>query len=184
MTDADGLLARVAQHAETGEEAVPPPVTATELAAAEALLGVTLPPLLAGLYREVGNGGFGPGYRLFPLTGPGESLVETYLAERAGIEGEDDPHWPAGVLPILTWGCGMFAAVDCLSGAGAVLHFEPNGVEGGWEEAWYVDAPSLAQWLETWLAGTGWYEDGAPGDGEPTDPRPWEEAAARLSASA
>ena len=183
MTDVDGLLARVAQHAEAAPERLPPPVTGAELAAAEAALGVALPPLLAGLYREVANGGFGPGYRLFPLTGPGESVVETFRTERAGIEGEDDPHWPAGVLPILTWGCGMFAAVDCLSEEATVLHFEPNGVDGGWEEAWYIDAPSLAQWLETWLSGTGWYEDGTAGDGEPAEPRPWDAAAARLSAS-
>ncbi|WP_371129520.1 hypothetical protein [Streptomyces sp. TLI_105] len=25
--------------------------------------------------------------------------------------------------------------------------------------AWFVDAGSLAEWLETWLAGSGWYEE-------------------------
>ncbi|WP_343950186.1 hypothetical protein [Nonomuraea longicatena] len=61
---------------------------------------------------------------------------------------------------MLDWGCGMFAAVDCRSADATVLLFDPNGGP----DAWYVDAESLTDWLETWLAETGWYEEDADQD--------------------
>jgi hypothetical protein len=39
-----------------------PPVTTKDLRVAERALGVQLPDLLRAIYREVANGGFGPGY--------------------------------------------------------------------------------------------------------------------------
>ncbi|UUU37562.1 SMI1/KNR4 family protein [Streptomyces sp. NBC_00162] len=183
MADFGDLVERVAERAGSEAEALTSPVTEEELASAEAALGMALPPLLARLYREVANGGFGPGYQLFPLVGQGETAVEAFRTERAQSAGEDDPHWPTGILPILTWGCGMFAAVDCHSEAGTVLLFEPNAGEDGWEHAWFVDADSLNAWLETWLSGTGWYEAEAFEETETSEPQPWKPAATRLSAS-
>jgi hypothetical protein len=52
----------------------------------------------------------------------------------------------------------MYAAVDCRSPAGTVLLFEPNAGPEDWAEAWFLDADSLVRWLETWIAGTGWYQ--------------------------
>src|SRR5258708_13239995 len=46
------------------------PVTGEDLAQAEAQLGFGLPSFLRRLYLEVGNGGFGPGYGLFPFHHP------------------------------------------------------------------------------------------------------------------
>src|SRR5258708_36322398 len=43
------------------------PVTQAYLTQAEEMLGFLLPPLLKRIYRDVGNGGFGPGYGLAPL---------------------------------------------------------------------------------------------------------------------
>jgi hypothetical protein len=43
---------------------ISPPATAAEVDAAQAALGFPIPPLLRRLYTEVGNGGFGPSYRL------------------------------------------------------------------------------------------------------------------------
>lgn len=175
MTDTDDLLRRVSAKADA--ELLPAPVTAQELAQAEKLLGFALPPMLARLYREVANGCFGPEYQLFPLVGDGRTAVDVYHEERAESEPGDAPQWPEGVLPILDWGCGMYAAVDCRSPEGTVLVFEPNGIEDDWHLAWYVDSASLADWLETWLTGTGWYEE----DAEPADLRHWETARQRLS---
>ncbi len=45
------------------------------------------------------------------------------------------PHWPRGVLPILDWGCAMYAAVDCLQPHAPILLFEPNAVEENWPKA-------------------------------------------------
>lgn len=117
---------------------------------------------------------------MLPLLGPGQSVVDEYLAQLS--ENEEELPWPEGVAPILTWGCGMYACVDCTDPDGQVLLFEPNAyVAGGGAECWYLEAASLAAWLETWLAGTGWYQEDARERGEAVDPEPWEHAAARLS---
>lgn len=88
-----------------------------------------------------------------------------------------------GVLPILDWGCAMYAAVDCRSETATVLLFEPNAMTDDGAAAWFVDAGSLAEWLETWLAGTGWYREDAyeNTDEEPEDMPPWELAASRIA---
>ncbi|MFJ6727913.1 SMI1/KNR4 family protein [Streptomyces sp. NPDC091281] len=185
MTDTDDLLRRVALRAAADADDLPAPVDDARLREAEERLGFALHPLLARLYREVADGGFGPDYRLLPLLGTGSGVVGEYVARRAASAGAEHPQWPAGVLPILTWGCGMYAGVDCRSTDGQVLLFEPNPYSGGsWEECWFLDAPGLAGWLETWLAGTGWFEEDAYGRDDVTEPQPWEKAATRLTSGA
>lgn len=182
MTDANDLVARVAAQPRPVPGALPPAVSAEEVAAAERALGFRLPPLLARLYQEVANGGFGPEYQFLPLTGEGRTVVGEYAAERAASAREEVPYWPQGVLPVLDWGCGMYAAVDCRDENGTVLLFEPNVLGDDAARAWFLDAPTLAGWLETWLAGTGWYgEDATEDDQTPEQPGPWEEAAARIA---
>ncbi|MEN3537835.1 SMI1/KNR4 family protein [Microbispora sp. ZYX-F-249] len=179
MADVDDLIRRVTVKALSAEGRLPPAVEAEKVVQAEKQLGFPLPPVLARLYREVANGGFGPEYQLFPLLGEGRTAVRAYLEERSMSQSCDAAFWPAGVLPILDWGCGMYAAVDCRSSEGAVLLFEPNPVhDDDWHLAWFVDSKSLVDWLETWLSGEGWYEEDADGDG---DMQPWEMAGARLS---
>ena len=72
-----------------------------------------------------------------------------------------------GVLPISHWGCAMYACVDCRSPEAPVLLFEPNADVAA--HAWYVDGPSLADWLRAWLDGTGWYEE----ENDDMDLTPW-----------
>ncbi len=161
----DDLLARVAARAGERCAPLPSPVSQQALAAAEETLGFALHPLLARLYREVADGGFGPEYRLFPLDGPANAdgdkgpLTSAYTARRAERPDDAGWFWPEGVVPFLTWGCGMLACVDSRSAEGTVLLFEPNPVDNDWAEAWFVDSDSLAEWLETSLAGRGWYID-------------------------
>ncbi|MFB7343500.1 SMI1/KNR4 family protein [Streptomyces hydrogenans] len=185
MTDANDLLARVAAKAEASSGPLPPPASAEAVAQAERALGFALPPLLARLYREVADGGFGPDYLLLPLTGQGRTVLGEYASERASSAGEATPYWPAGVLPVLDWGCGMYAAVDCREETGTVLLFDPNALDDNGADAWFVDAGDLATWLEIWLAGTGWYredDDEADDVGDATpDPMPWEAAAGRIA---
>jgi len=61
-------------------QALPPPVSAEQLARAGVLLGFALPALLRSLYLEVGNGGFGPGYGLarLPQEPTADDLVGLY----------------------------------------------------------------------------------------------------------
>jgi hypothetical protein len=177
----EDLVPRVAAKARATSPMLPPTASAEEVAAAEAALGFALPPLLASLYREVANGGYGPDYQLLPLVGPGRTVLSEYQSERSASAEGETPYWPAGVLPILDWGCAMYAAVDCLSEAATVLLFEPNAMADDGAAAWFVDAGSLTEWLETWLAGTGWYREDADEYEDVGEPTPWEMAASRIA---
>lgn len=180
----DDLLQRVAIRAASDSPDLPSPLTADQVARAEARLGFPLHPLLARLYREVADGGFGPDYRLLPLHGQGVSVVSQYEEQRGASAGAEHPRWPEGVVPIMTYGCAMYAGVDCASDDGQVLLFDPNPYSGGaWDHCWYSDIPSLAAWLEVWLAGTGWFEEDAEERDDVPEPQPWEEAGSRLASA-
>lgn len=123
------------------------PVTPADLLRAETLLGFPLPPFLQWIYLEVGNGGFGPGYGLAPLFTPeGEevyfepSIVHTTLEYR----GPDYPEW---LLYVNTWGCLIDSFIDCVSPAYRIVQCG----SGGW--SFTLEAPSLQQWLQSWLDG-------------------------------
>lgn len=185
MTDIDDLVRRVAARAASDSADLPAPVDDAQIAEAERQLGIALHPLLARLYREVADGGFGPDYGLLPLLGSGSSVVGEYRTRREASIGVDHPEWPEGVVPILSWGCAMYAGVDCFSEDGQVLLFEPNPYSGGsWEQCWFLDSPGLAAWLETWLAGTGWFEEDATDRDDLVEPQAWHQAASRLSSGA
>ncbi|MDI5961794.1 SMI1/KNR4 family protein [Streptantibioticus silvisoli] len=158
----DDLIARLAARAHERCALLPDPVPPRDLAAAEERLGFALHPLLARLYTEIADGGFGPDDRFFPLDGPAGdpgALVAGYAARRSADPGDPGWFWPEGVVPLLTWGSEMIAAVDCRSAEGTVVLFDPNEADHDWANAWFKDADGLAGWLETSLAGTGWYAD-------------------------
>lgn len=182
MNDHDELIRRIRARAAEESEALPACADAPAVAEAEQALGFALPPLLVRLYREVANGGFGPDYEVFPLVGEGRTAVSGYASECPAPPAEPAPHWPRGVLPILDWGCGMYAAVDCLQPHAPVLLFEPNAVKDDWTHAWFRDAPSLAEWLDSWLDGTGWWDQEAASAEGSSGPVAWPAAAERLAA--
>lgn len=74
----------------------------------------------------------------------------------------------------------MYAAVDCTDGRGAVLLYELNAVDDDWSHAWFLDADGLADWLDTWLAGAGWYEEDVMGSPDRPEPQPWARAKERV----
>src|SRR5260370_11569184 len=104
------------------------PVTGEDLAQAEAQLCFGLLSFLRRLYLEVGNGGFGPGYGLFPLhdhspslaplTG---SLVAAYLGIRSmsqkdtdedlADDGRNTSLWPQRALTICERGCHIYSCL-------------------------------------------------------------------------
>ncbi|MGW7043178.1 SMI1/KNR4 family protein [Streptomyces avermitilis] len=185
MTETEQLLEKVAEEARNtrpwGWPVLPEPVDTAALARAEAALGFPLPPLLAALYLRIGDGGFGPEYGLLPLLDSPPSgepaVVPQYLANRESGRKDPDWPWPEGILPISHWGCGMYACVDCRTPQGTVLLFEPNADDA--HHAWYVDAPGLAQWLRTWLDGTGWYDE----SNDDMDLAPWADFPIRTDAA-
>ncbi|BBA98414.1 hypothetical protein RVR_4582 [Actinacidiphila reveromycinica] len=179
MTDHRTLLDRVRGRADEQTADLPPCVGEQDVARAESALGFVLPPLLGGLYRQVANGGFGPEYFLLPLTGEGRTVVGEYGSLRTSTS----ESWPHGVLPVLDWGCGMYAAVDCLRPGAPVLLFEPNAVGEDWADAWFEDSPSLAAWLASWVEGTGWWEEEVMMSEDARELVPWPDAARRIAGS-
>lgn len=164
------LVQRLKNHLLAGPSFAPlnPPATAAEFAHAEALLKFALPPLLKDIYLEVGNGGFGPGYGLFPLYNEEDpdamsssSLVTTYLALRSltpeqftqdWVDGDESDKnrpriWPEQVLMICDWGCNSYSYLDCSTDEYRVLHVDHNT----YVRKFSGESPSFSQWLEDWL---------------------------------
>lgn len=174
MNETEQLLEQVAAHvrhsAREDGKPLPTPLDTGEVTRTEHILGFALPPLLAGLHTRVGDGGFGPEYGLLPL----REIVRTYEAQR--VSGW---RWPEAVLPVADFGCGMWVCVDCRSEGAQVLLFDPNPGEP--DLAWFIDSPSLADWLRGWIDGTAWYcEDSAAGEEYDLDPTPWAEFRSRI----
>ncbi len=137
------------------------PASQGAVAEAEARLGFALPPFLRRLYLEVGNGGYGPGYGLFPLdTGSSDldSLVTAYSAMRSVTQHDIDENWadeddkpslwPERVLMVCDWGCNIYSLVNCASQNLQVLRMDSNASLSEWA----IEAPSMQKWLEAWLA--------------------------------
>jgi hypothetical protein len=179
MTDTSELLRRVSDRAEQEAEVLAACLGEQDITDAERVLGFTLPPLLRELYLHVANGGFGPEYTLLPLVGAGR----TATAEYGPLRDTRPACWPHGLLPILEGGGGMYAAVDCLAPDAPVLLFEPNAGPDDWADAWFLDSPSLAQWLTSWLDRTGWYGEDVMMSEDGPQPTPWPDAARRLAES-
>ena len=126
-------------------EASRSPATAEDITRAESTLGFRLPPLLRRLYTEIADGGFGPGYGLFPVRGgrsePGqeESLVEvrTTFADEV----------PATLLPLCDWGCATWTCLACSTSDGAIVTLAG-------EEPLTNTGHDLRSWLSAWLSGT------------------------------
>jgi hypothetical protein len=139
--------------------ALPPPVTEAAISAAEVKLGFALPCLLRELYRQVGNGHFGPGFGLLSLTdiGDGErSVVELYSELRSDHAEGPSWKWPAGLLAVVDWGCNIFSCLDCLTPSAPVLTYEYVG--GPLENSIVPTHYGLESWLQDWLAGVDVFE--------------------------
>jgi hypothetical protein len=68
-----------------------PPATDLQLAETERLLGFALPAALRGLYKEVANGGFGPGYGIVGAMGGARTSEGDRIADLYRIDREPRP---------------------------------------------------------------------------------------------
>jgi hypothetical protein len=134
---------------------IAPPISAADVNAAESALGFPLPPLIRALYTEVGNGDWGPGYGLLPLTGNGSLVEETLRHIRY------KPGWPPRLVRFVEWGCHYASCVDCSALACPVVFYDNDvAIQDGVGPADYLypEAGSLAGWLSSWLEGVNLWE--------------------------
>lgn len=118
-----------------------PVVDAAGIAFAEEVFGFALPKILQRAYREIGNGGFGPG----PIIGlPGGyasswgDLIQTWQELQRDKECEE------GWLPIIDWGCAQFSIIDCEDDFQMVTLYEGD---------YHSEDYSFEELLEHWLDG-------------------------------
>ena len=119
---------------------------------AERVLGLPFPPLLRRLYLEVGNGGFGPGYGLLELSYNSKYTGLSMYRQAREDASAGMSSFPPSLLPVCTWGCGIYSFIDCSSPDGMMWGYDPN--PGPWDvEAIYPQSLSLAAWLDRWVKG-------------------------------
>lgn len=143
---AEELQRQMETPVETG---LPAPADEARIAAAEAALGVALPPALRRVYADVADGGFGPGEGLVPLA----RMVEAYRELRSPGMMPRGREWPAGLLPVVEVDPGW----DCVEAAtGRVIAWDPEELterssEERFRRSFSVEHPSVEAWLEAWL---------------------------------
>ena len=156
MTDNLELIARLTERArnrsmatDEGGSIAAAPATEEQITAAEKRLGITLPESLKQVYRDVGDGGWGPGAGLVRLAEMGKSA--------------------AGLLLLCDWGAGITSEVDCMQPDAPIIRRDPNMPKGDVaarvpaamhfaraaevKEACWIESASLWSWLESWLDG-------------------------------
>src|SRR5262245_17782304 len=81
-----------------------PSIAARELQLVERTIGFKLPDLLRAIYRNVGNGGFGPEYGIVGTKGGAKldgSTLETCYRDMVSLEKENPVwRWPKRLLPL------------------------------------------------------------------------------------
>jgi hypothetical protein len=139
-----------------------PPVSDEAWRETEAVIGFPLPPLMRELYMRVGNGGFGPGYGLRGAIGGatddnGWDLVEYYRIQREGDQECPEWKWPAGLVGLNDWGCGIASCVDCTDPGYPIIDFDPNGLDTEDKESWRASfvstGVSFDEWISAWASG-------------------------------
>lgn len=131
-----------------------------EITKVEARLGLRVPSFLRSVYSNIGNGGFGPGYGLMGLLGgftddQARSVVDLYEHFRQSDPKDPVWQWPAHVLPVCHWGCGIYSCVDCSTDDGRILIWDSNVWEQGTpvETALRAGHSPVVEWFRSWAAG-------------------------------
>jgi uncharacterized protein (TIGR02996 family) len=128
-----------------------PPVAREQVIEAEEELGFALPPLLAGVYTQIGNGGgalcligLPGGQTAFDDLGyKGRDIVLGHYAYTAYRKAFRKRKWPTQLVPIYdALGCGMIDYLDCSSPEGKVWRSDSGeiGVEYDSLAGYFADA--------------------------------------------
>ncbi|HEV3298888.1 MAG TPA: SMI1/KNR4 family protein [Planctomycetaceae bacterium] len=140
------------------------PPTAKAIQVAERMIGFELPPLLRTIYLKVGNGGFGPEYGIVGTKGGAKldgCTLETCYQRMLKLEKENaEWRWPARLLPLAKYGCGMWSCVDCEYQKLPMVLWDPNNLDAeldsadarlNWGNSFWDQGLSFKNWLESWL---------------------------------
>ncbi|NNE87933.1 MAG: SMI1/KNR4 family protein [Silicimonas sp.] len=136
------------------------PLSDSDLKLSVERLGFSPPDLLIQLYRDIGNGGFGPGYGMAGLAGGAvddqkDTAVDLYCSFVTPDPSDAAWQWPRRILPFCHWGCAMQTCLDCTDDEMRLLHWDPNVMEHGMDPnvAIYEMSDRLPDWLAAWAAG-------------------------------
>ncbi|WP_339107504.1 SMI1/KNR4 family protein [Thioclava sp. GXIMD4216] len=130
----------------------------SQLAEAEARIGMVPPMLLLKLYRGISNGGFGPFLGLLGLGGgatdraghTADRLHQIYADPDDGNPARD---WPVGLLPICEEDGGQYICIDCFDES---LH---RWCPEHWDQSLPPQSAilpldlDLRDWLGAWISG-------------------------------
>lgn len=146
QAQADAIAGMMGRPARTD---LPPAAAEDAVSRVEGLVGGRLPAILRRAYREIADGGFGPGAGLLSLA-EAEAAYRSYVTESPGPRGS---RWPAGVLPITEREPGH-SCVDV--GSGRILDWDPEDLrerssEAVWQRSFSEIASSADAWLEDWV---------------------------------
>jgi hypothetical protein len=125
-----------------------PVATPLQIAESEAAMSNRFPPLLVRLYREIANGGFGPGGGLIGVRGgypdaEGRTVEQTYNSFVACGA-------PKNFLPLWDWGDAAWSGIDLESPDARVVTHDESGPT--------YTAFTLKTWLESWCNGVNLFE--------------------------
>jgi hypothetical protein len=181
MWDADDVRRRLAaartadpelrRHgAEEHRYALRPPLDEAAVAAFEERHGVVLPAEYRGFLREVGDGGAGPYYGIYPLDGTGMHSFDREERERPGHLAAPFPHtaaWAprwwgpdpeidedayyadeqtAGTLVVCHFGCGALFRLVVTGAERGRVWFDDRPSDGG-----MTPGPGFRDWYLEWL---------------------------------
>ena len=140
------------------------PVSAKALQITERTIGFKLPELLRAIYLEVGNGGFGPEYGIVGTRGGAKldgHTLETCYQSMVKLAAENPVwRWPEHLLPLASYGCGMWSCVDCAYQKLPMVLWDPNNLEAdcegaearvNWGGSFWDQGLFLRTWLDGWL---------------------------------
>ncbi|WNZ56017.1 SMI1/KNR4 family protein [Microbulbifer sp. MKSA007] len=116
--------------------------------------GIELPVSLVELYKEKGNGGFGPDCGMLGIitghkTDLDDSILSLYQSFCSGDP--DDPNWvwPKELVPFIHVGCAIHYCIDSTSSASSVIEFDPTDYasEVGPKDHFREVCPSFMEWV-------------------------------------
>ncbi|WP_444919622.1 SMI1/KNR4 family protein [Microbulbifer sp. CnH-101-G] len=116
--------------------------------------GIELPISLIELYKEKGNGGFGPDYGMLGIvtghkTDLDDSILSLYQSFRSDDPDDSNWVWPTELIPFIHVGCAIHYCIDFASRTNRVIEFDPTDYDPGVgpKDHFKEVCPSFKEWV-------------------------------------